>query len=122
MPVEQKRLHLAIGHDVNYMHVSTWYKYAGRSVRLDLSYLHRKTLTHLGIVMAAQVSVSQQRQRLRGKRAPGKGLLDWIKLCRSFKQQTVNQNQIISFEELQKHNTEDDCWTAFRGEYKADLL
>ena len=104
------------------MHVSTWYKY-GRSARLDLSYLHRKTLTaHPGIVMAAQVSISQKRQRLRGKRSPGKGLLDWIKLCRSFKQQTANQNQIISFEELQKHNTEDDCWTAFRGEYKADLL
>ena len=65
--------------------------------------------------MASQVSIAQQRQRVRGKRGPGKGLLDWIKLCRSFKRQT-DPNQVITFEELRKHNTEDDCWTAFRGE------
>ena len=77
---------------------------------------------HPEIVMAGQISVAQQRQRLRSKRAPGKGLLDWIKLCRSFKQQTANQTQIVSFEELRKHNTEEDCWTAFRGEFKATDL
>lgn len=71
--------------------------------------------------MASQVSVAQQRQRLRSKRGPGKGLLDWIKLCRNFKQQTANPKQIITFEELQKHNTEEDCWTAFRGEVAINL-
>jgi len=65
--------------------------------------------------MASQASVAEQRQRLRSKRGPGKGLLDWIKLCRRFSQQTANPDQIITFEELQKHNKEDDCWTAFRG-------
>ena len=65
--------------------------------------------------MADQVSVIQQRQRVRSKRGPGKGLLDWIKLCRSFNRKT-DPNQMITFEELRKHNTEDDCWTAFRGE------
>lgn len=65
--------------------------------------------------MAAQVSVAEQRQRARTKRGPGKGLLEWIKLCRSFRSQQTNPNQLITYEELRKHNTEEDCWTAFRG-------
>ena len=66
--------------------------------------------------MAGQISVIEQRQRVRTKLGPGKGLLDWIKLCRRFKQQNVVDQQIsVTFEELQKHNTETDCWTAFQG-------
>lgn len=67
--------------------------------------------------MAGQMSVTEQRKRLRTKRGPGKGLLDWIKLCRSFSAgQQTNPDQLITCEELRKHNTQDDCWTAFRGE------
>ena len=66
--------------------------------------------------MAGQISVIEQRQRVRTKLGPGKGLLDWIKLCRRFKQQNVvDQQTTVTFEELQKHNTENDCWTAFQG-------
>ena len=66
--------------------------------------------------MAGEVTVTEQRQRMRSKLGRGKGLLDWIKLCRRFKQQNgADQQIIVTFEELQRHNTEDDCWTAFRG-------
>ena len=66
--------------------------------------------------MACQVTIAERKQRLRNKRGPGKGLLDWIKLCRSFKQQQNSaKNIVVTFEELHKHNKEDDCWTAFRG-------
>lgn len=67
--------------------------------------------------MAEWVTVTDQRQRRRSKLDPGKGLLDWIKLCRKHKQQLngTDQMQIIAFEELHKHNSENDCWTAFRG-------
>lgn len=66
--------------------------------------------------MAGQISLAEQRQRTRTKLGPGKGLLDWIKLCRRFKQQNgAYQEIIVTIEELQKHNTENDCWTAFRG-------
>lgn len=67
--------------------------------------------------MAERVTVTDQRQRRRSKLDPGKGLLDWIKLCRKYKQQIsiVNQFEVVTFEEMQKHNSEDDCWTVFRG-------
>jgi len=67
--------------------------------------------------MAEWMTVTDQRQRQRSKLDPGKGLLDWIKLCRKHKQQndTADQLQIIDFEELRKHSSEDDCWTTFRG-------
>jgi len=67
--------------------------------------------------MAVRVTVTDQRQRRRSKLDPGKGLLDWIKLCRKYKQQIsiVNQFEVVTFEEMQKHNSEDDCWTVFRG-------
>lgn len=64
--------------------------------------------------MGSQVTIAEQRQRVRVKLGPGKGLLDWIKLCRRF--QSNAGDIIVTFEELQKHNTEDDCWTAFRGD------
>ena len=66
--------------------------------------------------MAGRMTVTDPRQRRRSKLDPGKGLLDWIKLCRKYKQQNdTDQLQMVAFEELQKHNSEDDCWTAFRG-------
>ena len=69
--------------------------------------------------MDGQITVAERRQRLRSKLGPGKGLLDWIKLCRRFKQQNHDsavEHTVVTFEELQKHNKEDDCWTAFRGD------
>ena len=65
--------------------------------------------------MDIQGTIAEQRQRIRVKRGPGKGLLDWIKLCRSFKQQNSAERVVVTFEELRKYNVEDDCWTAFRG-------
>ena len=63
-------------------------------------------------------TVTEHRQHLRTKRGPGKGLLDWIKLCRRFKPQSEQKRAehiVVTFEELQRHNKEDDCWIAFRG-------
>ena len=66
--------------------------------------------------MAGQLAITERKQRIRSVLGSGKGLLDWIKLCRRFKQQNSAGEQItVSFEELQRHNTEGDCWTAFRG-------
>ena len=67
--------------------------------------------------MAERVTVTDQRPRRRSKLDPGKGLLDWIKLCRKHKQQLndTDQMQIVAFEELHKHNSENDCWIAFGG-------
>lgn len=57
-------------------------------------------------------------QKCRGKLEAGKGLLGWIKLCRKYKQENAtNAQTVVSFEELRKHNTENDCWTAFRGSF-----
>jgi len=67
--------------------------------------------------MDRQVTITEQRRRVRAKLGPGKGLLDWIKLCRRFKQQnSVEHTVTVTLEELRKHNKEDDCWTAFRGD------
>ena len=64
------------------------------------------------------ITITEHRQRLRTKLGPGKGLLEWIKLCRRFKQQKCAASEhliVVTLEELQRHNKEDDCWTAFRG-------
>ncbi|XP_065920398.1 cytochrome b5 reductase 4-like isoform X2 [Dysidea avara] len=68
--------------------------------------------------MAGRVAISEQKQQnRRGKLDAGKGLLGWIKLCRKYKQEnnTSSQTVVITFEELRKHDMENDCWTAFRG-------
>lgn len=50
---------------------------------------------------------------------PGCGLLDWIRLCRSGKDLTSTGGKTlrVTQEELEKHNTIDDAWTAIRGTY-----
>lgn len=51
------------------------------------------------------------------KMPPGCGLLDWIRLCRKNKDLagTGGEVQPITQEELAKHCTEEDAWTAIRG-------
>ena len=67
--------------------------------------------------MDGHITLPEHSQRLRSKRGPGKGLLEWIKLCRRSKQHMNRAEQItVTFEELRRHNKEDDCWTAFRGD------
>jgi len=64
--------------------------------------------------MAGRVTTAEPNRR--GKLGAGKGLLGWIKLCRKYKQENNASSQtVITFEELRKHDTENDCWTAFRG-------
>lgn len=54
---------------------------------------------------------------LSGSSRPRYGLLDWIKLCRSGKDLTgVGGNKLnVTEEELARHNTPEDAWTAIRG-------
>lgn len=55
---------------------------------------------------------------------PGCGLLDWIRLCRSGKDltSTGGKTLCVTQEELEKHNTVDDAWTAIRGTYVHAIL
>ena len=55
------------------------------------------------------------------KMPPGCGLLDWIRLCRKEKDLagTGGENRKITEEELAKHCTEDDAWTAIKGIFHA---
>jgi hypothetical protein len=47
-------------------------------------------------------------------RHPGYSLFEWRKLCESgalSERQTLH----VNLDDISKHNTEEDCWTAIRG-------
>uniref|UniRef100_A0A8C7CLH6 Cytochrome b5 reductase 4 n=1 Tax=Oncorhynchus kisutch TaxID=8019 RepID=A0A8C7CLH6_ONCKI len=48
---------------------------------------------------------------------PGHSLMDWISVAKSGQDLTGLRGRLIDVtgEELQKHNTRDDCWTCIRG-------
>ncbi|XP_038832890.1 cytochrome b5 reductase 4 isoform X2 [Salvelinus namaycush] len=48
---------------------------------------------------------------------PGHSLMDWIRVAKSGRDLTGLRGRLIDVteEELQKHNTRDDCWTCIRG-------
>uniref|UniRef100_A0A8C8EYJ2 Cytochrome b5 reductase 4 n=1 Tax=Oncorhynchus tshawytscha TaxID=74940 RepID=A0A8C8EYJ2_ONCTS len=48
---------------------------------------------------------------------PGHSLMDWIRVAKSGRDLTGLRGRFIDVteEELQKHNTRDDCWTCIRG-------
>ncbi|KAK7885900.1 hypothetical protein WMY93_025521 [Mugilogobius chulae] len=48
---------------------------------------------------------------------PGHSLMDWIRFAKSGKDLTGLRGRLIEVtpEELQKHNTREDCWTCIRG-------
>uniref|UniRef100_A0A4W5RL49 Cytochrome b5 reductase 4 n=1 Tax=Hucho hucho TaxID=62062 RepID=A0A4W5RL49_9TELE len=62
---------------------------------------------------------SQQRVAPAGQSAlkPGHSLMDWIRVAKSGRDLTGLRGRLIDVteEELQKHNTRDDCWTCIRG-------
>ena len=52
------------------------------------------------------------------KMPPGKGLIDWIRLCRGKGTDLTGVGGVritVTPEQLSVHNTEEDCWTAVRG-------
>ncbi|CAG2112008.1 unnamed protein product [Medioppia subpectinata] len=48
---------------------------------------------------------------------PGHSLMDWLKLCAKSPDLSGTGGQVmaVTVEELQKHNTLDDCWLSIRG-------
>ena len=67
---------------------------------------------------ARPVSQKKPASKSRRKLGPGCGMLDWIRLCRSGKDltSTGGEKLTVKLEELARHNTREDCWTAIRGE------
>lgn len=66
-----------------------------------------------------QTSLTTSRRSV-GKRKmpPGKGLIDWIRLCRTKGKDMTGVGGVrisVTPQMLSEHNREDDCWTAIRG-------
>ncbi|TNN50220.1 Cytochrome b5 reductase 4 [Liparis tanakae] len=68
---------------------------------------------------SSQQRVGSSGQSGRNKVAlkPGHSLMDWIRFSKSGKDLTGLRGRLIEVtqEELQKHNTREDCWTCIRG-------
>ncbi|XP_034052440.1 cytochrome b5 reductase 4 isoform X1 [Gymnodraco acuticeps] len=64
-----------------------------------------------------RVAPSGQSGRNKVALKPGHSLMDWIRFSKSGKDLTGLRGRLIEVtkEELQKHNTRDDCWTCIRG-------
>ncbi|XP_054477451.1 cytochrome b5 reductase 4 [Anoplopoma fimbria] len=64
-----------------------------------------------------RVAPSGQSGRNKVSLKPGHSLMDWIRFSKSGKDLTGLRGRLIEVtqEELQKHNTRDDCWTCIRG-------
>lgn len=52
-------------------------------------------------------------------RHPGYSLFEWRKLCESNTDVPLSERPtlLVSLDDVSKHNTEEDCWTAIRGIY-----
>ncbi|CAJ1061879.1 cytochrome b5 reductase 4 [Xyrichtys novacula] len=64
-----------------------------------------------------RVAPSGQSGRNKVALKPGHSLMDWIRFAKSGKDLTGLRGRLIEVtsEELQKHNTREDCWTCIRG-------
>nr|XP_057909992.1 cytochrome b5 reductase 4 [Doryrhamphus excisus] len=64
-----------------------------------------------------RVAPSGQSGRTKVALKPGHSLMDWIRFSKSGKDLTGLRGRLIEVtqEELQKHNTRNDCWTCIRG-------
>ncbi|KAM9851616.1 cytochrome b5 reductase 4 isoform 2-T2 [Aulostomus maculatus] len=64
-----------------------------------------------------RVAPSGQSERNKVALKPGHSLMDWIRFAKSGKDLTGLRGRLIEVtqEELQKHNTREDCWTCIRG-------
>ncbi|XP_069028078.1 cytochrome b5 reductase 4 isoform X1 [Embiotoca jacksoni] len=64
-----------------------------------------------------RVGPSGQSGRNKVALKPGHSLMDWIRFSKSGKDLTGLRGRLIEVtqEELQKHNSRDDCWTCIRG-------
>ncbi|XP_075962997.1 cytochrome b5 reductase 4 isoform X2 [Anarhichas minor] len=64
-----------------------------------------------------RVAPSGQSRRNKVNLKPGHSLMDWIRFSKSGKDLTGLRGHLIEVtqEEMQKHNTREDCWTCIRG-------
>lgn len=76
------------------------------------------SMPELGKPAQQTSSLLSRRSVSKRKLPPGKGLIDWIRLCRTKGKDMTGVGGIrisVTPQMLSEHNTEEDCWTAIRG-------
>jgi len=76
------------------------------------------SLPDLGKQVQQSYHISSRQSVSKRKLLAGKGLIDWIRMCKTKGKDMTGVGGIrigVIPQMFSKHNLEDDCWTAIRG-------